>query len=128
MKAYSQDLRERVASACAQPGRTIAQVAAAFSVSVSFVDKLLRRQRRTRSVAALPHTGGPAAKLDGAAQAQVVAWVVQQPDVTLAELQAALVTGGGPAVSLTLVWQVLAAHDLRRKKRVSTPPNATPSA
>ena len=125
MKPYSQDLRERVASACAQPGRTIAQVAAAFSVSTAFVNKLLRRQRTTGSVAAQPHTGGPAAKLDAAAQAQLVAWVGQQPDVTLAELQAALVAGGGPAVSLTLVWQVLAAHDLRRKKRVSTPLNAT---
>ena len=127
MKPYSQDLRERVASACAQPGRTIAQVAAAFSVSVAFVNKLLRRQRTTGSVAARPHTGGPPPKLDAAAQAQVVAWVGQQPDVTLAELQAALVSGGGPAVSLTVVWQVLAAHDLRRKKRVFTPPNATPS-
>lgn len=43
MKPYSQDLRERVASACAQPGRTIAQVAVASSVSTAFVDKLLRR-------------------------------------------------------------------------------------
>ncbi len=127
MKPYSQDLRERVASACTQPGRTIVQVAASFSVSTAFVDKLLRRQRTTGAVAARPHTGGPAAKLDAAAQAQLVAWVNQQPDVTLAELQTALVTGGGPSVSLTLIWQVLAAHDLRRKKRVSTPPNATPS-
>jgi transposase len=127
MKPYSQDLRERVVSACAQPGRTIAQVAAAFSVSTSFVDKLLRRQRTTGLVAARPHTGGPSPKLDATAQAQLVAWVGQRPDSTLAELQAALEASGGPAVSLTLIWQVLAAHDLRRKKRVSTPPSATPS-
>ena len=127
MKPYSQDLRERVASACAQPGRTIAQVAVAFRVSTAFVNKLLRRQRTTGSVAARPHTGGPAPKLDAVAQAQVVAWVGQQPDVTLAELQTTLAADGGPAVSLTLIWQVLAAHDLRRKKRVSTPPSATPS-
>lgn len=75
MRPSSQDLRERVASACAQPGRTIAQVAAAFSVSTAFVNKLLRRQRTTGSVAVQPHTGGPAAKLDAAAQAQLVAWV-----------------------------------------------------
>ncbi len=127
MKPYSQDLRERVASACAQPGRTIGQVAATFQVSVAFVDKLLRRQRATGSVAARPHTGGAGRKLDAAARAQVAAWVGEQPDVTLAELQAALVAAGGPLVSRTLLWQVLAAHDLRRKKRVSTPPNATPS-
>jgi transposase len=127
MKPYSQDLRERVASACAQPGQTIGQVAVAFSVSTAFVNKLLRRQRTTGSVAARPHTGGPTAKLDAVLQAQLVAWVGGQPDITLAELQAALVAHGGPAVSLTLIWQVLTAHGLRRKKRVSTPPNATRS-
>src|SRR4028118_663093 len=97
MKPYSQDLRERVVSACAQPGRTIAQVAAAFSVSTSFVDKLLRRQRTTGLVAARPHTGGPSPKLDATAQAQLVAWVGQRPDSTLAELQAGLEASGGPA-------------------------------
>ncbi len=127
MKPYSQDLRERVASACAEPGRTIRQVAATFQVSTAFVDKLLRRQRTTGSVAAHPHSGGSAPKLDAAARAQVVAWVGEQPDVTLAELRAALVAAGGPAVSLTLLWQVLGAHDLRRKKRASTPPSAIPS-
>jgi hypothetical protein len=44
--------------------------------------------------------------------------VNQQSNVTLAEFQTALVTGGGPAVSRTLIWQWLAAHDLRRKKSV----------
>ena len=127
MRPYSQDLRERVASACAEPGRTIAQVAAAFSGRTAFVNKLLRRQRTTGSVAARPHMGGPAPKLDMAAQAQRVAWVGKQPDSTLADRRAALLLGGGPAMSLTLIWQVLAAHELRRKKRVSTPPNATRS-
>ena len=102
MRPYSQDLRERVASACTEPGRTIAQVAATFRVSTAFVDKLLRRQRTTDSVAAWPHTSGPVAKLDAAARAQLVAWVGQRPDITLAELPAALEAGGGPAVSLTL--------------------------
>ena len=116
MQAYSQDLHECVANACAQPGRTIAQVAAALSVSTAFVNKCLQRQRTTGSVAARPHTGGPSAKLDAAAQAQLVAWVGQRPDSTLAELQAALAAAGGPAVSLTLVWQVLAVHGWRQKK------------
>lgn len=54
MKAYSLDLRARVAAACAQPRRTVPAVAAQFSVSVSFVEKLLHRQRTMGSVAALP--------------------------------------------------------------------------
>ena len=47
MKAYSIDLRERVAAACAEPGARMYQVAARFGVSISFVDKLLHRQRTT---------------------------------------------------------------------------------
>ena len=70
MKAYSLDLRERVAAACAQPGRTIGAVATQFSVSVSFVEKLLHRQRESGSLAALPHRSGPAPLLDAAARAE----------------------------------------------------------
>ena len=60
MEAYSQDLRERVAAACAEPGAKIYQVAARFSVSLSFTDQLLRRQRTSGSVAELPRHPGPA--------------------------------------------------------------------
>jgi len=54
MKAYSQDLRERVAAACAEPGAKVYRVAARFAVFVSFTTKLIRRQRTSGSVAALP--------------------------------------------------------------------------
>ena len=66
MKAYSHDLRERVAAACAEPGAKIYQVAARFCVSLSFTDKLLRRQRTSGSVAELPRHPGPAPRLDAA--------------------------------------------------------------
>ena len=50
MKAYSQDLRERVASACAEPGAKIYQVAVRFAVLLAFTNKLLRRQRTSGTV------------------------------------------------------------------------------
>ena len=59
MKAYLTGLRERV-------------VAARFRVSVAFVDKLLRRQRTTGPVAALPACGGPAPRPDPADRAQLL--------------------------------------------------------
>lgn len=77
MKAYSLDLRERVAAACAQPGRTIGAVAAQFSVSISFVAKLLERQRRSGSLAALPHRSGPAPSLNACARAELGACLRQ---------------------------------------------------
>ena len=127
MKAYSIDLRERVAAACAAPQARIYQVAAQFSVSISFVDKLLRRQRTSGSLAALPHRGGPPPLLDAAARTQLAACVARQPDATLDELRVHLAASGGPAVGRTTVWQGLQALDLRRKKRAPAPPSATPN-
>ena len=128
MKAYSVDLRERVAAACQQGGHTIGEVAAQFSVSDSFVRKLRRRQRTSGSVAALPQRSGPAPLLNAAAQVQLTACLRQEPDATLTELCSWLAAIGGPAVSQTTLWRTVQALDWRRKKRASTPPNATPNA
>ena len=125
MKAYLLDLRERVAAACAQPGRTVPAVAAQFSVSVSFVEKLLHRQRTTGSVAALPLRSGPAPDLDARAREEVRACLRQEPDATLAELRTWLAALGGPAVSQSTLWRAVQALGWRRKKRASTPPSAT---
>ena len=127
MKAYSLDLRERVAAACQQPGRTLGAVAAQFSVSVSFVEKLLQRQRTSGSLAPLPLRGGPAPCLDASSRADVVACLRQQPDATLDELRVWVAALGGPAVSVATMGRAVQAVGWRRKKRVSTPPSATPS-
>ena len=66
MTVYSHDLRERVVAACAEPRAKIYQVAARFSVSLSFIDKLLRRQRTSGSVAELLRRPGPVPCLDAA--------------------------------------------------------------
>lgn len=127
MQAYSDDLRERVVAAYATGQLTISQVANQFAVSVSFVDKLLKRQRTSGSVAALPHRGGPAPRLQEANRQRLLACVTAQPDATLAELRQQLVAAGSPAVGQTVLWQTLRQLDLRRKKRVCMLPSATPS-
>ena len=127
MKAYSLDLRDRVAAACQQPGRTIGAVASQFSVSVSFGEKLLQRQRTSGSLAPLPLRGGPAPCLDASSRAAVVACLRQQPDATLDELRVWMAALGGPAVSVATMGRAVQAVGWRRKKRASTPPSATPS-
>ena len=127
MKAYSLDLRERVAAASQQPGRTIGAVAAQFSVSVSFVEKLLQRQRTRGSLAPLPLRGGPAPCLDASNRANVVDCLRQQPDATLDELCGWVAALGGPAVSPATMGRAVQALDWRRKKSASTPSSATPS-
>ncbi|WP_201986730.1 transposase [Hymenobacter rubidus] len=128
MQTYSNDLRQRVATAYATGQFTIGQVASRFAVSTSFVEKLLQRQRISGSVAALPHRGGPAPRLQEVDRHRLAACVAAQPDATLAELRQQLVATGSPAVGPTVLWQTLQALDLRRKKRVCTPPSATPNA
>lgn len=127
MKAYSNDLRERVAAACAVPGAKIYQVAASFSVSISFVDKLLHRQRTSRSVASLPASGGYRPLLDAAGLAQLTVCLEQQPDATLDELRTMLSAVGGPALSRTTTWRAVEGAGWGRKKKASTPPSATGS-
>ena len=127
MKAYSQDLRERVAAACAEPGAKMYQVATRFSVSLSFTDKLLRRQRTSGSVAALPPRPGPAPRLDAAGDAVLLGCLRARPDATLAEIGRALAAAGGPALRRTAVWEAVERLGWGRKKKASTPPNATPN-
>ena len=126
MKSYSLDLRERVMAA-RQAGATQAAVAAQFSVSVSFVAKLARRQRTSGSLAALPRRGGPAPRLDAPARVLLGDCLRQTPDATLDELRGWLAALGGPAVSRSALGRAVQGLGWRRKKRASTPPSATPT-
>lgn len=117
MKAYSLDLRERVAAACAKPDTRIHQVAAQFNVSTSFVDKLLRRQRTTGSVAALPPKSGPMPQLDAAGLLDLAACWQQSPDATLDETRLLLAAVGGPMLSRTALWRATEAVGWGRKKK-----------
>ena len=96
----------------------IYQVAAQFRVSISFVGKLLCRQRTTDSVAASPPSGNPAPRLDPAGWAQLLVCLGQQPDATLDEVRAALAAAGGPALSRTAVWRAVESMGWGRKKSV----------
>ena len=117
MKVYSHDLREQVAAACAEPGAKIYQVAARFSVSLSFTDKLLRRQVTSGSVAELPRRPGPAPRLDAAGDQRLLACLRAQPDATLAEIGQALAAAGGPPLQRTAVWQAVERFGWGRKKK-----------
>ena len=124
MKAYSHDLRERVAASCAEPGAKIYQAAARFSVSLSFIDKLLRRQRTSGSVAELPRHPGPAPRLDAAGDKRLLACLRAQPDATLAEIGQALVAAGGPSLQRTAL--VRAYSPPRRSFHGRPPPVLLP--
>lgn len=125
MQPYSLDLRTRIVAALRQPNSRQAVVAERFGVSVAFIKKLLAHERQTGSLAAKPASGGRTRYLDAEAQAWLVAYVGEHPDVTLAELNQAWQAQGGRAVGQTCLWQVLDEHDLRRKKKAAMPASAT---
>jgi transposase len=115
MRAYSDDLRERIVAAVEQGDYSIRSVARLFAVSVSCVVRLLQRKRRTGSVRPAPHAGGPTPKLDAAAHARLRALVRDQPDATLAELRDRL----GVACSVMTIARALRRGRITRKKKTA---------
>ena len=125
MKAYSLDLRERIVRAHAQHLGSQRALATLFAVSLSFVEKLLRRHRTTGGSAPRPHAGGRAPTCDGAARALIRQLVQAQPDATLQELCAQLQQQQGLRVSMATMSRLLHRLGLPRKKRRSMRRNGT---
>lgn len=111
MRAFSNDLRERIVAAVERGGHTLVQLAASFMVDVSVIVRLRQRQRQTGSIEPKPHGGGRPPKLDEATQQRLLELVRQQPDATLAELRQQL----GVPCGLTTIHRALKRHGITRK-------------
>ena len=92
-RAYSRDLRERVAC-FVEAGRSCHAAAAHFSVSVSFVVRLIRAFRTTGSLTPKPSGGRRHAKLDPH-RAFLIARIEEKADITMPELAAELTAATG---------------------------------
>ena len=121
MKAYSMDLRERVAAACDEGGATREQIAARFAVSVRWVRDLLKRRRETGSIAPRPRGGGRAPAFDEAAAARLRAAVRADDDATLEELGRAAGVGCSPSA----VYRALNRLGITRKESRGGRPSGT---
>jgi transposase len=126
MKAYSLDLRQKILRAADQGLGSQRAIAAFFGVSLSFVERLLRRRRTTGDIAPRPHAGGRRPSGDAAALAQVRRLVHEPPDATLAELCERLFAQRGLRVSVPTMGRLVLSVNLPRKKSRSTPASATP--
>ena len=87
MRAYSEDLRQRVVQACDEGSLSREEVAEHFSVSTAWIRRLLQRRRETGSFSALPGGRGPRPILTEAQLARLADKVKMHPDATLAELK-----------------------------------------
>jgi transposase len=128
MIAYSLDLRQKIKAALDRGVGSQRAVAQLFGVSLSFVERLLQRQRAMGTLAPLPHAGGPPRRLDDADERVICQRLEQQPDSTLDELGEAVACQNGKRVSRATLGRTVQRLNLPRKKRRSTPPSATPNA
>jgi transposase len=126
MKAYSLDLRQKILQASEQGLGSQRAIATFFGVSLSFVEKLLRRRRTTGGIAPRPHAGGRRPICNEAALAVIRRLVHEQPDATLAELCDRLFAQRGLRVSVPTMGRLVLSLKLPRKKSRSTPASATP--
>lgn len=116
MKAYSQDLRERVIAAVEAGQHSQPEIAVIFEVSESTIDKWTKRWRATGRVAALPFAGGRQHALKECA-AVIRAEVKRQPDVSLAELCERVAAQAEVTASRSMMARELHILALPRKKR-----------
>jgi transposase len=97
------------------------EVAEMFDCSASWVRRLIQRRREDGSLAPRPLKLPNNNKLDEPDLQRLRELIADQPDMTLAELAAAL----NNKVSVPTVWRATQALNLPLKKKRSTPPSRT---
>lgn len=120
MKAYSLDLRQKIVDAYAQGNRSQRQLAQQFGVALSFIEKLLKQQRETGSIAPKVRTQQTPTKLN-IEQLKVLEQLVEaQNDATLDELRYQLKQKTGVLIGRSTVDRMLTKLNLTVKKNTSS--------
>ena len=114
MKAYSEDLRERVVRAVAI-GTPRDEVAARFVVSIPTITRWLRLKRETGSLAPKP-VPGPVAVKTAAVMAALPERLAEHADATLAEHCSWWQEASGVEVSTATMSRALTRLGWSRKK------------
>jgi transposase len=111
MAPYSMDLRKRVLRD-SEAGLPSKEVAAKYSVSRAWVDRVKQRKRETGEITPRQQTKFRARALSGPQEERLVALITARPDATLAELQRGLPT----AAALSTLWRAIERLGLTVKK------------
>ncbi|MBV9386195.1 MAG: transposase [Chroococcidiopsidaceae cyanobacterium CP_BM_ER_R8_30] len=123
MKAYSIDLRQKIIDAYNRQEGSQRQLAKRFSVSVSFVQDLLKRYREDGKIAPREHGGGAKAKLNLEQVLLVKQLVEEDNDAILVELCERLEQHSGVRISRATMGRLTQKLQLTRKKSRSMPVN-----
>src|SRR3989442_255129 len=122
--AYSMEFRVAVAKAYDECESSL-EVAEMFDCSASWVRRLIQRRRLSDSLAPLPQRRPDTRVLREAELEQLRTLIQQKPDMTLAELAAALTPEAGKGPSVPTVWRATQKLALTLKKSPRTPPSRT---
>jgi len=120
MRAYSSDVRQKVVQAYEAGRGSQRALARLLGVSLSFVQELLQRDRRTGSVAPQPHGGGKPRKV-APHGAEIARLHTGQPDASWAERGEQLAKTVHVRVSRMTMSRALERLGLTREKRLFTP-------
>lgn len=116
-KAYGDDLRRKFLSAYDEGAGTLEDLAERFVVSLGWAKKISAQRNRTGRAERVRHQPGRRPKAGAEAEKQVIAWVLEQPDLTLAELSAKLNREASVVLSRGRVWYLVRRLGLRLKKK-----------
>jgi transposase len=114
MRAYSQDLRDRVLHAL-ERGERPTDIASRFEVSRGWVHQVRRQLQAEGRRTSLP-IGGHRRSLVAPLEAVLRAWIADKPDVTLAEMCERLASENGVAIKVPALWHQLNKWGLSYKK------------
>ncbi len=116
MKAYSNDLRQKIVETNRRDLESIQRTAERFHVSYSFVWKLIKGYEQTGKVSPKPHGGGAKPKLNQQQLGVVAELIEQKNDATLEELVIQLEEIIGCRVSRATMGRVVVKLKITRKK------------
>jgi transposase len=120
MKAYSLDLRQRVAAAYESGQTTIREVAERFAVGETFVKKMLHQKRSSGAVQPPAHGGGRPRALEEKHLKALRRWLEREPDLTLSELQEKMLIEKKKSISIAALGATLSREGLTLKKSLSS--------
>jgi|SRR5579875_1531088 transposase len=118
MKAYSQDLRERVLGAIDQ-GKTRKEVVELFDVSLSTVKRYLKQRSQMGHVRPKKIPGRPSIK-QASLQEKILKHLEANPDATLAEHCVLWEEESGIKISIMTMSRAIDASGWTRKKNDSS--------
>lgn len=117
--AYSTDLRTRIIAAWQAQEGSQRQLAERFKVSLSFVQRVIRRYRQSGEQQAKPRGATLKPTLSGPLLETVRDLIAQQPDVFLRELCEQLEARTGVKVSVPTMHRTVQSLNLPRKKNTT---------